>query len=43
MQISVGSPYCEYQIATRRFLLIFFMFYYLELTFYLEGSSTKEA
>ena len=43
MQINIGPPYCEYQIVTRRFLLIFFIFRYLELIFYLEGSSAKEA
>ena len=43
MQISVGPSYCEYQIVTMRFLLMFFIFHYLELTFCLEGSSAKGA
>ena len=43
MQINVGPLYYEHQMVTRRFLLIFFMFRYLELIFCLEGSSAKEA
>ena len=43
MQINVGPPYCEYQMVTRRFLLMFFIFRYLESIFCLEGSSAKEA
>ena len=43
MQISIGPPCYEYQIVTKRFLLMFFIFYCLELTFYLEGSSAKGA
>ena len=43
MQINIGPPYCEYQMVTRRFLSMFFMFRHLESIFCLEGSSAKKA